>query len=230
MAISIVYLSLYYLFKDDGKKRIIVYTALILFAGLIHNISFIYLFGIIAIGYRIETKTLLRFSLTFAAVSVILYSTGILHWVVLHTVGSYYADLYFLGTDKFLLSNTHYYLEIFINLVFSLVVERYERNHRDDENVDPIMWNFARFVLRLNIILIAAFPALFISMAFYRVFQNMYILTAIAVANASSHYYVNGTDQRAFLRYAYLAFFFCLTVLYNLSEGTIIEFFGSIQI
>lgn len=227
MAISIVYLALYYLFNKGGKNRLILYTALIVFAGLIHNISFIYLFGIIAIGDRIKTKSLLYFSITFAVVSVILYGSGLLHWVVLHTMGSYYADLYFAGTDIFLISNTHYYLEIIINLIFSIIVERYERNHLTD---DSFMWTFARFVLRLNIILIAAFPALFISMAFYRVFQNMYILTAITVANTSSHYIVNGIDERAVLRYAYLAFYLCLTVLYNLSEGTFMEFFGSIQV
>lgn len=225
IAISMVYFGLYILFKNNQKKGIIIYTILILFSGLIHNISYIYLLGIIALGNKIKTGTLLRFSLYFSLFSIVLYGSGFLYWLVSHTLGSYYADLYFVRTDIFLISSIHYYIGIFVNLRFSFFVEKYERLHRTN---NPFFWKFSRFVLRQNIILISAIPLLFVSMAFYRIFQNMFILTAITVANTSSHYFVKGTDQRSFLRGAYLAFYICLTVLYNLSEGTFMEYWGSI--
>ena len=226
-AISIVYLAFYILFSTNKTKGKYVFTVLVVLAGLIHDISYFYLFGIIALGTKIKTGSLICFCLCFNFIFISLYSSGFLYWLVSHTLGSYYADMYFVRSDGLSISGLLRIICIFINLRFSFFVEKFERLHRTNNS---FFWTFSRFVLRLNVLLLSTIPLLFVSMAFYRIFQNMFVLTAITVANASSHYFVKGVDHRRFLRCAYLAFYICLTSLYHLIEGTFLEFFGSIKL
>lgn len=221
---AFLYWGIYSLCYAPEKIKKWFYTILIVIAGLIHYVFFFYLLGLIALGKRIKDATLVRASLIISVIGIFIVSSGMLYGVAAHYVGDYYADAYFLRNEPdrwkiiplaiAIIGNT-----IYSNNAYNFIIRR-------KEQLSLLYVNYARFVNRLNIILITALPLLLVTNHFFRLYQNIYILSVILVANATFSYTVSG---RSF-RIVYCCFYMIFVIaVFNFIDGGYSIFWNSIS-
>ena len=228
LMVSIVYVAIYQLNKRQNKKGLILYTFLILLAGYMHNTAYCYLLGIIAIGKHFSSGTLLRLSMTSSFILVFLLLSGILRHILLLIVNDYYAEHYFSQLGDFYWPHFHYFIGIFVNLWFSFRAEKIER--ATIGTTDQYLWEFSRFVKRMNILMILFLPLIIVSVTFWRIYLNLLPLTVISVANASYNYDIKKNNKGKYLKFSFLTYYYSVVFLYNLGQGTFFEFWNSIQL
>lgn len=215
ISIAFVYIAIRFLLKD-GQKWISLFFLLI--AGFIHYIAFFYIV-IYLTELKIRTSSLLKCSLIFAFISIFLISSGLLYNLLSISLG-YYADFYFAGEKEFVAPINYivYISAIFINLYYSVVAcKNTGQQIINGTNVKRL----CRFVSRLNVISVAAIPLLFVSLSFFRIYQNIIILTAITLSNMNSNY-----QKTQNLRLAYATFILFLAMFFFYGSG---EFLTSIE-
>lgn len=213
--VSFIYVGLYFLIKFRNNSSIIVFVVLVIIAGLIHNLAFAYLVGVLAVNEKIKTNAIFLYSIIFFLFFFISLEFDILYGVVNQFFGRYYADFYFKKIDKFNLNFVPWLALLIVNIWFSAQANKIiiANGHYMDR------WTrfLSTFTLRLNLILFAAFPLLLVSLAFFRIYQNVFILTVMSVANASSC--INQQRGKSF-RFLYILFFILLTYRYYINQGS----------
>ena len=228
VAAAFVLFALYVLLRRRDKLGVILYTALIVVAGLIHYAAFIYLFGLLAY-IRIPVSTLRTGVLIVLLVTLSIGASGILQGIVAAYVGPYYADKYLAGIEGF---SPGHHVPLIIGIVLSCFFAEWSyrvcRRHASRLGREKVF--FARFVFRFSLIFLAAIPLLFLTSNFYRIFQNIFILPIISAANASSVYFVAPKKHQGMaFRLVFVAFYFYVTAFYAMWQGEFLSFYNSVS-
>lgn len=228
VAIGFVYWGFYFLITRDNILGKILFVALVSLGGLIHNTVFVYLLALLAIRVRPRVDVLFIISASVFVFLMLVIGSGALEVIVSMLFGEYYATFYFSQLEPFVIGNSHNFIGLFINLWFSY---RAVTILKAKESLIPDgMLQFSVFVLRFNIVLLSLSPLFLISLSFYRLFQNVFILSVISVMNASHYYKVGYQDKGPQLRLGYLMLYFVITFLYSYGQGTFFEFYNSISL
>ena len=223
-AVSFLYWGVYLLFFFCNKLNRLLYAILIIFAGFIHYVFFIYLLALIAYDNKIKTSTIARISLFSSLFLFIFFSSGILYHISAYFLGDYYADFYFSKMEEYKWKIYPLSFAVILNTFFSIRGCDLVLQHKNEQQIFCV---FSIFVKRLNIILLTALPLLLITNHLYRIYQNIYILTAIAVANAS---YV-GTSKGNHFRILYCVFYFIFVILaFSIIDGAGMTMWNSISL
>lgn len=232
VAVAFIYWSIFFLLRHHNKKGAILYILLVCLAGFIHNAAFIYLTGFLAIT-KLSTKTIRSFSILGMILLLVIVFSGSLISVFGYIGGeqadTYYGIIHLLNGAEFnILVHPPLIIGIVINLMFSYLSVSHINKNRTYYTKNQLI--FAEFTYRLNYILLTFVPLLFVSGSFYRIYQNLFILTVISLGNASSTYIVQGKFQGHLLRGMFLLFYFCVTYYYCWWQGEFISLFNSIHI
>lgn len=232
VAVACIYWAIFLLLKYHNKKGNILYILLVCLAGFVHNAAFIYLTGIIAAS-KLSTKTIRSFSIIgMFSLLVIIFSGSLISvfgYIGGSQVDSYYGIVHLLNGAEFnILVHPFLIIGILINLMFSYLSASHINKNRTDYAQSQLI--FAQFTYRLNYVLLTFVPLLFVSGSFYRIYQNLFILTVISLSNASSTYIAQGKFQGHLLRGAFLIFYFFVTYYYCWWQGEFIPLFNSIYI
>lgn len=122
-------------------------------------------------------------------------------------------------------------LTMFI-LVFGLVANLFFTNRfgkiiqRHPSYYNEYQLALAEYVSRINYIMLALVPLLFFSLSFYRIFQNLYILTAITSINA----YCIPRKSRNEDLVLFLFIYAMITIYYNLWQGEFLTYLTGIHL
>ena len=229
VAMAFVYLGLSILLSLNNSKGKWIFLAFLFFAGLLHNGVYFYGLGVLALFPRIKTKTLLFVVLLFVSTSVFLIESGLFSYVITVLFGDYYAARYFSEFEGlFYWKNVPLTIGIFINLWFTYRAAKLSRRNTCIESNSTM--DFSLFVLRFNIIMLAAIPLMAFSNHFFRIFQNAYILSIISIANAT--FICRGVNslQGNILRKEYFIFYLLLvTGFFTMMDGGYVDFWSSIS-
>jgi len=249
VAMGFVYLAFFSLLKRSDLKGILLFVALICIGGLIHNSVFVYLLGLIAVKPRPKVRPLFSVSLIIILFSSSIIGSGLLGVIVSELFGEYYANFYFSQLEPFVFGNIHYFIGLFINLWFCYQADIILRGNYG--RVSSELIRFSTFVFRLNIVLIALTPLLLITLSFYRIYQNIFVLSVISVMNASLYCH-GGRKKRVdnhrecsqgqlivlrsgmrksgvYFRTGYALLYLIITFLYQYGQGTFFEFWNSVS-
>lgn len=229
VAMAFVYLGLSILLSLNNSKGKWLFIAILAFAGLLHNGVYFYCLGILALFPKIKTKTLLFVVLLFVSTSVFLIESGLFSNVITVLFGDYYAARYFSDFEGlFYWKNIPLIIGIFINLWFTYRAANLSRRFSCIESTSTM--DFSLFVLRFNIIMLAAIPLMSFSNHFFRIFQNAYILSIISIANASFVCRGDYSLQGNILRKEYFMFYLLLvTGFFTMMDGGYVDFWSSIS-
>ena len=228
VAAAFVFFALYAFLSMRDKLGVFLYAVLIVIAGLVHYAAFIYLFGLLAY-MRIPVSTLRTSVLMVIFVTLSIGASGILQGIVAAYVGPYYADKYLAGIEGF---SPEHHIPLIIGIILSCLFSEWSyrvcRRHASRLGREKVF--FARFVFRFSLVFLAAIPLMFLTINFYRIFQNVFLLPIISVANASSVYFVKGKKyQGTVFRLVFVAFYFFVTAYYSMWQGEFLSFYNSIS-
>lgn len=226
--VAFLYLAFYTLFSNNRKFGIVSFIFFTVLSGFFHYLGFVYLVGLAALA-SIRRKILFTICICLAFVMSFLYKSGLLYNLLNIALGSYYADRYALvgHGDTSLALFVVLSLGVLINCLVVCYCENVIFSHAHFFSYKTL--NFTRFASRLNILLISTIPLLLVSGSFYRIFQNIFILSIIVVVNASTVYQYKGESQGHILRLLYFCLYMLLTAYYCLWQGEFFTIFNSIN-
>lgn len=224
VAVGFIYIALLFLFKKKNFINILFFTLFILIATAFHKLSALYFICIVAV-LSISTKKLLFLSLImFFTIMLALFSGLFQNLIYKLSPGDYYIANY-IGVpqfDLFIISGL-----FFIVFFYTYLSCRSYRICDLSSNLSQGQKNFSTIVCRINIIFLLFLPLLLISGSFFRIYQNIIILSIIAITNAS-------TDKRLIPhegridRLFYFLFFMMASVFYIKWQGGFFDALNSI--
>lgn len=213
-AMSFLYWGLYLYFTNNKKLLGGIGLAVCLFiACVIHSVSYVYFVCFIALSRKIGTVFLLRVCTIVAALFFFFISSGLLYEIVALLFSEYYANFYFNEIEPFSFGNSNVFVGILINIWFTYKAAQIQE--LNNNKMDNMYISFSHFVLRLNILLLAFCPLMLISLTFYRIYQNVYFLSAMSVANAAAYNLGKGKTMSNL----YVVFYFIVTFFYIYGQG-----------
>lgn len=221
LGVAFLYLGLVVLMTIKKKTlKVVIYLLLLSLAITIHYIFAVYLLAFVPL-FKWNRKVLLKRSLLAMCFLLVIILGGRISFVS-SLMGDWYG-MYFSGLDFSISVQVPLIIFILINTFFTCKCEDYVmmRNYysADEKRI-------VSFTSRLNIVFIALIPLLLLSGSFFRIYQNIFILSIVSIAITSSHYYVKGISQGSYLRVLYFLFHFFLSVFYLYWQG---EFFVTIN-
>lgn len=228
LAVSFIYIALFVLLRRRDKWGILGYIVIILFAGLIHNAALFYLLALIAVS-KIKNSVLFRYSIIISFTFLLFFS--LLKDYLAEFSNESYFSVYFEGKVKYWFLRLLFLIPCIIsNLWFLTKAVKIERNLiLRGESKDMDTYNFTVFAMRFHYALFILMPLLFISDHFYRIFQNMYILSVIGIVNASTFYNYEHIKYARSFRILFLLFYFYVIFSFNFVDGGLFLGFRSIS-
>lgn len=217
---GIIYLGFLALFSVKGKWGKFLYVLIITLAGTIHYLAFIYLVALLAYlpVKRIKIK---KISILLCILAIIIIKFGQLFGFVSSKVGGYYEG-YFTSTGNLDLVFIILAIGLILNSRLSSVYGDHIISHKEYYSKEYV--DLAIFVPRFNYILLATMPLLLLSGSFYRIFQNVFLLTAILAFNAS---YVPRKGKIS-AKVEYLVFYFFVAAFYIYWQGEFLNIYKNI--
>lgn len=227
LSVAFFYFAIISLFNSKHKvSGIIAYILLIIVAGMFHYLGFVFLIGLVAL-LPISNHKLLKYILIICGLVFILYNGGILYYCV-SLFSPYYAENYFLGQGQSVLHFVFLTSGIIVNYKFSVFTALIIKRHKNEYTTQDI--HFSEFVSRLNTLSFVFLPLLWTNGSIYRIYQNLFILTVVTVANASMTYISGERNQGYAFRFAYFCFFIFVSAFHIYWQGEFFTFFNSIRI
>lgn len=219
--VGFIYWGLFALFSIRGKWGKILYGFSILFAGLFHYLAFVYLIVLLAF-LPISTSKLRKYSIVICLVVLVLIKSGQLFGFIAANIGDYYADGYFSSTGSvdflFVVLSVGLIVNCFLSQKYSSHILSHKTCFSQESN------NFAEIIPRINYLMLALLPLLLLSGSFYRIFQNIFILTAILAFNAFRIPRANSLSAKI----EYLVFYFFVVAFYIYWQGEFLSVFRNI--
>lgn len=220
--VGFLYLALYCLFSLEKKKGIIAYCVIIALASLVHSLALIY-YSLLFVMIPIERK---KFSiycfLGFIAMAIAIKSSMLLGFVA-NNFGDwssqYFSELGSMGLTMFILV-FGLVANLFFTNRFGKIIQRNPSYYNDHQLA------LAEYATRINYVLLALVPLLFCSLSFYRIFQNLYILTAIISINS---YCVQRKSRNKDLA-LFLFIYAMITIYYNKWQGEFLTYLTGIHL
>lgn len=224
VAVGFIYMALSFLFAGRRFWNIFFFTVFLLIATAFHKLSFLYFVCLIAI-FPIGTRKLLNISLFTVFIVTIALFTGFFQTFLRKLSPDNYYVANYVGRPQFdvMLIAVLFFIVFFYTYLSgrSYSLCRISSHLKQKQKV------FSAIVYRINIIFLAFLPLLFISGSFFRIFQNLILLSAISVTNASTITKLvpyNGQYDRFF----YFLFFIMASFFYLTWQGGFFEAMNSI--
>lgn len=213
---AFLYLGFYFLLTARKKVNVILFVVSILLATTIHYIFVVYMISLIAIT-KWKRDIILKGSLIVMFLSWMLFQFGFLYNVTASYLGDYYSEYFSNNVGLDIIVHTSLITGILINAYFTTICDNYvaKRPQLYKKNEATIV----NFVCRLNIVFLAFVPMLLISGSFYRVFQNVFVLSVVSIAITSSRYFHYGKNAGSKLRLLYAIFYMFVSIFYLYWQG-----------
>lgn len=228
LAAAFLYLAISSLFCSKNKRiGIVLYIILLIIAGLFHYLGFVYLIGLLAL-LPISNKKLIKYTLIGCIFIFFLYNGGIMYYLV-SFFSPYYALNYFSGHGNINIINFIFLtIGIIINFKFTSYATNLINRHPNDYSNTYLY--FSNFVSRLSLLSLIFLPLLLTNGSIYRIYQNLFILSAINISNSSIVYITQVGNQGPIYRFVFFSFFICVTAYYFQWQGEFMSFINSIKI
>lgn len=226
LSAAFFYFGLIFLFNRKYKLLGLITFILFIFVAVVfHYLGIVYLFCLIAL-LPISNSKLIKYVVTISILTFILYNGGVLYNAVSY-FSPYYANQYFTSSEP-----QSYFLVIclilgiVINYRFTIYAKDIIERHKSKYSCQDIY--FSIFVSRVNLLSFIFFPLLFINGSIYRIYQTLFILSIISIANASTSYISRDINQSSAFRFLYFSFFMIVSIFYFNWQGEFLTFFNSI--
>ena len=220
--VGLLYFALYFLLFLERKKGILVYMILLGIASLIHTIALIYLSLLLAFVPCSRLK-LTKICVICCVAMTIIVNTSILFGFVLNNFGDWNSQ-YFSSMESMNLTIFILLVGIVANLKLSCrysdVIASNKRNY------NKFQLELAELTPRINLVMMALIPLLFFSLSFYRIFQNLFILSSVLAINT---YRINRTCRDGDM-VIYLVVYAMITIFYNRWQGEFLPYLNGIHI
>lgn len=224
LAAAFLYLAITCLFILKKRKYgIIAYVLLVIIAGLFHLLGFIYLLGLLAL-LPIEKEKLKRYVIYVSVAIFFIYNEGLFFYVIKSDYYSQYGS----GLEYNWFLFVSLLLGIIMNYKFSLWSEKIIQCNKDYFSETSL--EFTQFTNRFYLIFMIFLPLLLVNGSIYRIYQTIFVFTAISVTNASNVYFAGGKYQGSIFRMIYFCFYILVTAFYLQWQGEFVTFFNSIRI
>lgn len=224
---AFIYLGFCCLFLINNRKHgITLFILFAILAGCIHYIGFIYLLCLLGL-VPFNRKKVLKYVIIAAFIITILFKAGMIASMVMRQ-NEYYADFYF-SSNKYDASSFLFIIlsiEIILNYFISNKAANLIACHRELYPTKSI--ELAQFAVRVNIIFLTFIPLVLISGTFFRIYQNLIILTLVCVANASLAFL--NKKNRFDYKLLVILFYLLFSVFYVRWQGEFFTFFNSIRL
>ena len=225
LGVTLLYLGLFFLMTIKKRSiKFFLYFICIIAATTIHYIFIVYLLAIVPF-INWNRNVLLKHSILLMLVLFVLVFAGRLSGLV-GFMGDWYSR-YTQGTDFRIRLQIPLIILIGINTFFTWICESYVTKSSLFSSNDK---DIVKYVSRLNIVFLSLLPLLFLSGSFFRIYQNITILSVISIAITASRYYVNGKSEGANLRVVYFAFYMFYSVFYIHWQGEFLALMRSISL
>lgn len=228
IAVSFLYWGFFLFFLNKTNLGKWLYVLLVVIAGLFHYVAFFYLLGFIAFCDKINTKSLVRVVSVFVISSIFFIESGSFRLITTAILGDYYNEHYLSELESFFYwKNILLSVAVIVNIWFSYVAMKKYKMRINDNSI--LLSNLPIYIFRFNIIMLLALPLMGISNHFYRIFQNVYILTAVSIANVSSQYMLSKSNVGWWMRCSYLIFYFIFVIgIFSIIDGGFFIYWNSI--
>ena len=216
---GILYWGFYALFSMKGRWGKVLFAFSVVVAGTMHYLAFVY-FIVLLSFLPIRTQKLKSLSIIICVIEIILIKSGQLLGFVASNIGDYYVNNHLSNFGEINLTFVILAGGLIINCILS---QQYSTHiHISEDYYDDRHVFFAKLVPRINYLLLALLPLLLLSGSFYRIFQNVFILTAILAFNAARVPRAGKLPAKI----EYLIFYLLVAAYYLRWQG---EFFSAIR-
>lgn len=219
--VGFIYWGLLALFSIKGKWGKVLYILSILIASLFHYLAFVYLIVLFAF-FPIKTSKLRKYSVVLCIITFALIKSGQLFGFIASNIGDYYADGYFASTGNIDFLFAVLSVGLIVNCLLSYRYSFHILTHKNCFSQELI--TFAELTPRINSLMLVLLPLLLLSGSFYRIFQNIFILTVILAFNASRIPRANSLSAKI----EYLVFYFFIAAFYIYWQGEFLSVFRNI--
>lgn len=222
LMVGFIYLALYCLFSLEKKKGIIAFCLIIAGASFFHTLALIY-YSLLLIFVPIDRKVFSKYCIIGCVVMAVVINTSMLFGFVSRNFGDwdarYFEDVGSMTRAMFILV-TGLIANIYFSSRFGIMIERHPYLYSENQ------LTMAKYIPSINYLMLVLMPLLFLSMSFYRIFQNIYILTAILSINT---YRIKRKSRNNELAVFLLVYAF-ITFYYIRWQGEFLTFLAGIRI
>lgn len=220
--VGFLYLALYCLFSLEKKKGIIAYCVILVLASLVHSMALIY-YSLVFVMLPIERNKFSKYCILGCIAMAVVVNSSMLFGFVANNFGDwnsrYFSELGSMGLTMFILI-----FGIVANLFFTNRFGNMIQRHPTYYNEHQLA--LAEYALRVNYVMLALVPFLFFSLSFYRIFQNLYILTAIISINAYCIQRKSRNEELALFLFIYAM----ITIYYSRWQGEFLTYLNGIHL
>lgn len=222
---ALLYLAFFFLFSVNHKGvKTTLFLLLIILASTIHYLFCIYVIALIPLS-KWNTRKVFRRSIFILVVLLVLIFAGRISFVYA-ILGDWYSQ-YFTSIEFSLTLHIPLISLICMNTYFTYLCEEYVVHKPFFSNKEK---DIVSYISRMNISFLSLLPLLFMSGSFFRIYQNLFLLSAVAITITASRYYVKGQQQGLYLRALYLIYYLSLTIFYNHWQGEFLTTIRSISL
>lgn len=222
LMVGFLYLAIFCLISMKKKKGVILFVLLIIFASRIHSLALMYL-CLLAIHLPISTEKLTKICVIGCIALYGLLNYGGLLGIITNYLGEYNSQ-YFTSTTGANLTMLILFFGIIANTILSYHFSNIILKQKSLFSTKQI--EYAYIVPRINIVLASLMPFLSLSLNFYRIFQNVFILTVVLAINSI---HIKHPSKNIELL-VYLSLYFLITVFYIHWQGEFMVFLNGIHL